>query len=261
MFSLKHRLLKFVPAPLRCALRSWNSVRQVRQFSADRWEDAGLVQKLIRPGDVVVDAGANIGYITALLARWVGTTGLVHAIEPIPETFQLLQRSMRELKLDQVRLHACGVSDSTGQAVMEVPTYPDGAENFYESHLRTASDASHQNRSFSVDLRTLDELVGDTRSRVAFIKMDVEGHEEPALRGASRLLAEARPALLVEIDDRLDQPSPPTARLMEQLSALGYGVYVSERGVIRPLRAGEKRVDYFFLTPEHLSSRLNVVVS
>lgn len=257
MNSIQHRLIRYLPATVRHGLRAWNSVRQVRRFTAEGWAEASVVQRLIRPGDAVVDAGANIGYISALLAKWVGPSGTVHSIEPIPETFQLLQRSIQSLGLRQVRLHDCGVSDEPGQAFMEVPTYPDGAENFYESHLVKAAAASPQSRKFSVSLRTLDELVGDTLSRVTFAKIDVEGHEGPALRGAARLLAAARPALLVEIDDRLDQPRPATASLLQQVTQLGYGVFVMEADAVRPWRPGDKSVDYFFLTPEHLSSMLD----
>lgn len=254
--SLRHRLIRCLPAALQRHLRAWNSTRQVRRFAADRWPEAVVVQRLIRPGDVVVDAGANIGYITALLAGWVGAHGLVHSIEPIPETFRLLQRSMRKLGLRQVQCHGCGVSDQPGQAMMEVPAYPDGAENFYESKVVTAAQARPGVRCLPVELRTLDQVVGDSLARVAFMKVDVEGHEEPALRGAQELLRRARPALLIEINSSVDEPDAPTRRVLDSLAALGYGLYQMGSGGLEPHRVGHRAVDYFFLTAEHLSARL-----
>ncbi len=248
-----------MPAFLRRALRAWNSPRQVRRFTPDRWPEAAVVQQLIRPGDVVVDAGANIGYISALLARWVGPTGLVHSIEPIPETFELLQGAMRKLGFQQVKCHACGVSDRGGEAVMEVPAYPDGAENFYESHVVTSSQVSPSGKQIKVRLKTLDEVVGETLSRVTFMKVDVEGHEEPALLGATRLLEQARPALLMEINHSLDQPTAATARMLARLDMLGYRAYLLEGTKLVERRAGQQAVDYFFLTSAHVSARLHTL--
>lgn len=254
--SLRHSLVRCLPAPVKRGLRAWNSTRQVRRFTAERWPEAAVVRRLIRPGDVVVDAGANIGYITALLAGWVGPSGFVHSIEPIPETFRLLQRSMRKLGLHQVHCHGCGVSDQPGQAMMEVPAYPDGAENFYESKVVTSASARPGARGVPVELRTLDQVVGDSLPRVTFIKIDVEGHEDPALRGAQELLQRARPALLIEINGSVDQPDASTRRMLDLLAGLGYGLYQMGPGGLEPHRSGPRAVDYFFLTAAHLSARL-----
>lgn len=257
MSSLRHRLIRCLPRPARQALRAWNSVRQVRGFGPERWPESPVVRRLVRPGDVVVDAGANIGYITALLARWVGPSGLVHSIEPIPATHALLVRAVRELGLAQVRCHACAVSDQAGEAVMEIPDYPDGGENFYESRVVPAGEGSGRAVRQTVRLCTLDELAGGDRARITFMKMDVEGHEAPALRGARRILEQARPALLVEINGSLDEPDKATAGLCADLAGLGYGIYVPGGPAgVRLRRAGERAVDYYFLTPEQVANRL-----
>jgi hypothetical protein len=135
--QLKHILVSLLPRPVRRRLRQWNGLRQVRGFTEDRWPCAPVVRSLVQPGDCVVDAGANMGYITALLARWVGARGCVHSIEPVPETGDLLERNVRALRLDQVKIHRCAVSDADGAGTMEVPHYPQGGDNFYESHLVT----------------------------------------------------------------------------------------------------------------------------
>ena len=259
--SLRHLLIRCLPPALRRSVRAWNSTRQVRRFTAARWPESAVVQQLIRPGDVVVDAGANIGYITALLAEWVGPRGLVHSIEPIPETFHIMQRTMQKLRLTQVRGHGCGVSDAAGEAMMEVPAYPDGAENFYESRVLAGAPVRAGARSVPVKLTSLDALVGESLPQVTFMKIDVEGHEEPALRGAHDLLRQARPALLIEIDGSLDEPAAATACMLKNLTELGYGIYEWRDGGLHPHRPGHRSVDYFFLTKEHLSSRLKGLVT
>ena len=142
---------------------------------------------------------------------------------------------------------------------MEVPAYPDGAENFYESHVVTSSQVSPSGKQIKVRLKTLDELVGETLSRVTFMKVDVEGHEEPALLGACQLLERARPALLMEINHSLDQPTAATARMLARLESLGYRAYLLEGTKLVERRAGQQAVDYFFLTSDHVSVRLQTL--
>ena len=112
MSHLRHTVIRWLPARLRHALRAWNSSRQVRHFTEERWPEAAVVRQLIRPGDVVVDAGANIGYLSALLARWVGPSGLVHSIEPIPRPFSCYKIPCRSW--DSVRFAATTAGSRIG---------------------------------------------------------------------------------------------------------------------------------------------------
>jgi FkbM family methyltransferase len=222
----------------------------VARYSAGQWGLSPALQRLVRPGAVVVDAGANVGYVTALLARWVGPEGRVHSFEPVPETFDLLARAVRRLKLKQVRLHPQALSDAAGAADMRIPRYADGRENLYESTIEPRSGADGDARVVRIETVRLDDILGEDAGRVTFIKMDVEGHEERALAGAQAVLERARPALFVEIDGDLDDATSSAGRLAARLSALGYGVYLWDSGW-RARRPGESAVDYFFLMPYH----------
>lgn len=200
-----------------------------------------------------MDAGANIGYVTALLASWVGPAGTVHSIEPVPETCDLLRRAVRALGLKQVTVHHCAISDRDGVGQMEVPEYPGGGENFYESHLTT--DTGAPGRHVEVPMRQLDSLLGGDVDRVAFVKMDVEGHERVALQGALQVLARARPAWLIEIAGDLDDANGPAGQLHAFLTAEGYSAYVWEEGSLRRRPRGGRAVDYFYLQDRHLRER------
>lgn len=251
--GLKRVVRHLMPRPVQRQLRRWYCPRQVRAFRPERWPHAAAVRRLLRPGDCVVDAGANIGYVTALLASWVGPSGRVHSIEPVPETCDLLRRAVRSLGLDQVQVHHCAVSDHDGVGRMEVPEYPGGGENFYESHL--TSDAAAAGRCVEVPLRRLDTVLGEDAGRVAFVKMDVEGHEQVALLGATRLLERARPAWLIEVAGDLDDAAAPAGRLQAHLGSLGYAAYVWEGDALRRRAPSQRAVDYFFLQDRHLRER------
>lgn len=251
--GIKHAIATRLPSTWRQQLRRWYHPRIVAKFSADRWPPSEGVKRLIRPGDVVVDAGANVGYVTALLAQWVGPEGRVHSFEPVPMTNDLLRRSVAHLKLAHVRVHACGVSDRVGEAQMSIPQYADGGENLYESRvLEPGAEAADEN-IVSIPLRRLDDEVREDLRRVAFMKLDVEGHEESALRGALDLLQNARPSLLLEIMGNLDDAQTSAGRVNALLSELGYAPYFWENGW-RRRDIGESAVDYFFLTSQHVAA-------
>jgi len=252
--SIKHRAARLLPAGLRQRVRRWYHPRVVAAFTPDRWPPSAGVQRLVREGDVVVDAGANVGYVTALLARWVGPRGRVHSFEPVPQTADLLRRAVRRLALRQVEVHACCVSDRAVLASMNIPNYAEGGENLYESRVVAEGEASAGGRVVQIPLVCLDDELAADRARVRFIKLDVEGHEEAALHGARALLQEARPALLIEIMGSLDAEGTSAHRVAAWLAGLGYAPYFWEGGW-RPRRSGEKAVDYFFLAAHHVEQR------
>ncbi len=249
--GMKHLIARTLPPSLRQQLRRWYHPRVVARFTEGRWPPAPGVKQLIREGDVVVDAGANVGYVTALLAGWVGPSGRVHSFEPVPITADLLKRSVSKLHLNQVRVHACGVSDQEGAAQMGIPQYADGGENLYESRVLTSGEQAGNLKKLSVPLCRFDDVLSADIDRLTFMKIDVEGHEEAALRGGLNVLRLARPALLIEIMGNLDDAQSSAGRVLALLAEFGYAPFLWENGW-RARRPGESAVDYFFLMPHHL---------
>ncbi len=228
-------------------LKRWYYPRLLRDYREEQWPEARIVRLLVRPGDHVVDAGANIGYISLLLARMVGPGGVVHSFEPVPATFELLENNMRALGVANVRARRMAVSDAAGRARMTTPDYSGGGENLYESHLVGRAEPG----SFEVETARLDDALGGDAQRVTFVKMDVEGHELTAMRGADKLLA-AQPALLVEVSGDPDAAGSNAAALFELLASRGYAAFRTKDGRLARRTKGDKSVDYFFLTDVHV---------
>jgi FkbM family methyltransferase len=254
---LKHALAALLPAPVRQAVRKWHCLRMLQRFRDDQWPGSAGARRLVRPGDHVVDAGANIGYVTMLLSRWVGSAGRVHSFEPIPQTFDVLSWIVRRLGLANVRLLPAALSDGHGEARMEIPHYAGGGENPYEARLVEA-DPSAGRRTVPVFRETLDALLGSDRPLIRFVKIDVEGHEGAALRGAEALIREAAPALMIEVSGDPDVPGNPAHTLFRWLAERGYQACVYEDDRFRDRRTGEKQIDYFFLTAAHRSRLASV---
>lgn len=133
----------------------------------------------LRTGDVFIDAGANIGFYTILASKLVGAEGRVVAVEMMPDTAQILREHVRLNQGTNVRVVEAALSDTAGQSV--TASAPQGKSG----QARIGQDASGQ--AVCVTTTTLGDVIGDV-PRVAVMKLDVEGVEIIALRGAGAAL-------------------------------------------------------------------------
>jgi FkbM family methyltransferase len=146
----------------------------------------------VKPGTVVYDLGANIGYVSLLLARAIGPTGKVFAFEALPANQERFVNNLRLNSTEDIDLISKAVADKSGLRTFLVHS---------SGGMGKLSD-SEANHSTNINVETisLDEFVFESNNRPPqLIKMDIEGGEVHALRGMSRLLKEIRPVLLIEL--------------------------------------------------------------
>jgi len=191
MHILLKRLAARLPQSWQLTLRALHQARQLRmgQFGTNEPE-ADLLPHLIKPGDWVVDVGANVGHYTIPLARLVGPAGRVIAIEPVRDSFLLLGKNIRTAKLQNVTMLNIAASDHVHVAEMTVPRLPYGLANYYRAQIRP------DNGGESVLCIPLDSL--KFLRHISLIKLDVEGHEEQVVRGMEQLVKASRPVLIAE---------------------------------------------------------------
>ena len=151
--------------------------------------EAELLQQLADAGDVVVEAGANIGAHTIGLARQVGPTGRVHAFEP--------QRMVHQMLCANVVLAGLGNVDTRNAGLGAAPAMLRLTEPDYMQTGNFGGVALAETGTDMVQVLTLDSL---QLPRVDLIKIDVEGMEEQVLHGGSDTIARCRPILYVEND-------------------------------------------------------------
>lgn len=145
------------------------------------FEDMALTAHLLRPGDVFVDVGANVGAYTVLAAAVAGAGAV--AVEPIPATFQRLLDNVAVNRLDgRVRCRNVGVGREPG--VLRLTSGSDTV-NHVLAPGEQAADA------VEVSVLPLDDIVGGDEPTL--IKIDVEGFETEVLAGGGRTFA--RPSL------------------------------------------------------------------
>ena len=158
--------------------------------------DIALTKKLLSPGDVFVDGGANVGLFTLAAAGQVGQTGKVIAFEPAREVRLRLMQNVALNRLLQVEIVPFALSSAPGEATFRSFDIAGAGLN----HLGPSEEESGSVES--VKLTTLDAVVGATdRRRLALLKLDLEGAEHAALQGASEILRDVRPDIIIEIEE------------------------------------------------------------
>jgi FkbM family methyltransferase len=150
-----------------------------------------LVQAVLRPGMRFVDIGAHVGYFTVLAGKLVGPEGRVWAFEPHPRNFELLLANLDRNGIGNARCFKRAVTDKTGPAELFAAPGNTGDHRLYESY-------DEARRSSFVTAVALDD-VHEIQRPVDFVKVDVQGVEEAALRGM-RGLIEASPAATVVLE-------------------------------------------------------------
>ena len=177
---------------------------------------ASAMRSLLRPGDVAVDAGANIGLFSLVAAVAVGPSGRVIACEPSPGTAALLRSNVERNRFHWLDVRQVAVAERAGVLQMHVFSPGSGSSSFAPADIGTGERVE-------VPVATLDELAGDLLDRVRVVKIDVEGAEERALLGASELLARARPDFIIEIEpDHLARQGSSLEGLRRIFEDVGY---------------------------------------
>jgi FkbM family methyltransferase len=167
------------------------------------------LRRLLAPGDVCVDVGANLGYYTLLASRLVGPAGHVYALEPAEETFDELRRNLDLNGVSNVTALRVAAGAAEGTAPLYRPSFDNtGAASLRESVLAWAGPT--EGPTTDVPVRPLHALIDAAHlGRLSVVKIDVEGAEADTLRGLEPLLEQGlRPTLIVEVHSAYDPGAP-----------------------------------------------------
>lgn len=173
--------------------------------------------RLIRPGDQVVDAGANIGYMTGVFAAKAGSSGKVHAFEPHPGIRKKLEANVARFgkNFAPVTIHGVALSDADGSAeLVEANAFITNQGTAFLADEKTPGNVKrHQ-----VAVTRLDKIFSE--ENFGLIKIDVEGHEAKLIRGAENIFKTRRARNVIYEDHTLGQSGLP-----EMFSQHGYSVF------------------------------------
>jgi FkbM family methyltransferase len=185
-----------------------------------------MIRRRLRPGMIFIDAGANFGDFTLQAAQLVGGSGRVIAIEPAPENYSYLQRSIALNGYSHARALPIALSDREGSAELQILPIS-------TAHTLAPLPPQYNFPKVTVPTRTLDSVVADNQlERVDMVKIDVQEDEIEVLRGAEQTLR-ANPQLVMFLD--LPKRSEMRRAIAEFLAPFGY-TYFPECNEDEPTR-------------------------
>jgi len=175
------------------------------------------VARFTRPGMTAYDVGAHIGYVTVCLAQAVGPQGHVVAFEPLPGNQQRLRANLELNGLSgRVRVVAGAVGEIAGRQRFR----PHSSVAMGRLAAQEAPDEPAAGL-LEVEVVELDEFAAASGAPPDLIKMDIEGGEAAALRGARRLLRQAKPILLLEMHEAHEAEA---ITVFDGLQQIGYEI-------------------------------------
>ncbi len=158
-------------------------------------ETMAMWQRFLKPSAVVFDVGAHIGEYAIVAARQIGSQGRVYAFEPQPDLAKVIEQNRNFLNLENIFVNNLALGDTVGEISFTVPK---------EKTMASLAITDNDQQTYIVQMTTLDAFCAENDlTHVDLIKMDIEGAELMALKGASQLLRNPNgPVLIFEYSPR-----------------------------------------------------------
>jgi FkbM family methyltransferase len=197
-----------------------------------------VIWRLLTHGETALDIGANIGYVTSLMASKVGKSGKVISFEPNPQVYQELCKTIDTWRHDkgwvQIELLQLALSNQPGEGLLAIPHNNSGEAALVSKDGSQKLSTQSLLQMYSVPKSRLDEAV--KVSRIDLLKVDVEGHEFEVLEGAGKWISGKRIRDIV-FEEHGQYPT----KVTEYLESHGYRIFRIRKGFCKPLLTSPKQ--------------------
>ncbi|MBI4088157.1 FkbM family methyltransferase [Candidatus Kaiserbacteria bacterium] len=193
-------------------------------------ETTALFRTIVKPGSVVLDLGANIGYFTLLFSRLVGPSGKVFSFEPEPRNFAYLSKNIEINEYKNVAAFEKAAAEKTGTTQLFVCSYDTGHHtiNQYDGVDAYRRGKPSEKRPIDIEMVKLDDFLKDKTARVDVVKMDVEGAEPLATAGMDGIL-KTNPGIQVVMEFfplLIEKMGRSPKEFFEQLRGYGFRIFL-----------------------------------
>lgn len=213
---------------LRCHPSSHSASRALYFSSLPDYREMRFMLDFLRPGDRFIDAGANVGLYTLLALSVVGDSGYVHAFEPNATVAAMLRETVNLNGSTNVTVHEIGLADEQGEAAFCL----EGED--CTAHIVSTS---HGNQS-EIPIGRLDHILENVP--FALMKLDIEGYEPFAIKGASAWTRNHNPpVMLIEMAGYSSRHGVSTSDFIRSLAEMGYFTAVYDPNLRRLIRTNK----------------------
>ena len=226
-------------------------------FSKSKYAELYFTQRIVNEGDTVLDIGANLSYYSYFLAKKIGNSGKLLAVEPIPLFAEVWKKNMSKYKNEDIKLFNCALGDVEKAAVdMSIPIV-----NGVVRHGLTKIDGQKNERvhekllEFKVPMHIGDQLLlNENLSQLDFIKCDVEGYEQFVMPSLKKTISKFKPLIQIELNGKENREN-----VVSFLLSLNYAIYILVNNKLKQIQKTEihdYNQDFYFLNNDIDYSRL-----
>jgi len=208
-FSMDRGDFKVRFYPTNVSLRLWVSrLRGLTVFETDE----NFLRSYLRPGDVVIDVGANIGFHTLISSVTVGQKGKVYSIEAHPKTYKALCGNVKINGFRNVKTYNLAAGEKQGHIT------------FSDKRQDDRNSVASNSKGIKVEMKTLDSM-DISESSIALLKVDVEGYEKFVFDGAEQLLENSLCIYYESAENHFQQFGYSCLQLNDLLRAKGFNLF------------------------------------
>jgi len=180
------------------------------------YDDMNFLVRYLRPEDCFLDIGANIGVYSLLAASKI-KTGSIYAFEALPKNYQRLQENIALNQISNIQIYQVAISDQVGEICL----------NLAEGDSMPFITEETNQKTIKVSTNTLDNLLDqEVINNLTLAKMDIEGAELLAFKGATSILAQNHPYVwILEINDSVQHFGHQKQDVVNFLKQYGYSIY------------------------------------
>lgn len=216
------------------------SLFTIRRIRSGRHEEEFIFfMGMIPEEGTILDIGANIGIMTACLAKRFPKAA-VYSFEPIPNNIMALEKVVAHYKFSNVTLFKSALGEGAGELKMILPIVHN-AKMQGLSHV-VEEGSTEQGIQYSVPVRKLDDIAElQNAEKITAIKIDVENFEYYVLKGGEALLRKHMPVIYCELWD-----NDRRKLCMDYLTGMGYHIHIFDGKQLLPF-TGQPVINFFFI--------------
>jgi FkbM family methyltransferase len=200
--------------------------------------------KMIPPGTVVLDIGANIGVMAVLAARHI-KNGRVVAFEPVPVNVAAMKRVISFFKLDNIRIEECALGNQEGEVEMVMPVIDSVRMQGLSHVVHSSIPENNEGEKVRAPIRKLDNIPNlNGTMKISAMKIDVENFEYFVLDGSRKFLEKHKPIICIELWDNENR-----AQCFSLALELGYKINVVKDETLTEFDPSVHKTQNFIFTP------------
>ena len=215
-----------------------------------------FLKNLVKPGDVCIDIGANLGYFSVPLSRYIGTKGQLYSVEPV-QTFRLhLEKNLKKFGRENYEVLPYALGEKDHKKIQMVTPVVEGVIRHGRTEVKEISHQSEVAYEHETEMMRPETLFGN--KAINFIKCDVEGYELHIIPLFKAIIEKERPILEIEID-----PLNNKREIIEFLKRYSYHVFFLNSFKLHPFdidnELHQKEIELYFIPEKKINNYQNFI--